>query len=88
MFGVRPPCLHLCLAVSFRQHITEHDVDGGVCVCVCLSGFVVSVVNGGLILITAGTSWSHVPGPLQITRVKHLTLCVLGGRGGPTYLGP
>lgn len=51
----------------------------GVKACVCLEGFVVSVVNGCTILITAGTSWSHGPRPLPITRVKHLTLCVPEG---------
>lgn len=47
--------------------------------CVCLSGRVASVVNGCSILITAGTSESHVPCPLQITRVNHLTLCMPKG---------
>lgn len=42
MFGVRPCCLHLCLGVSFSEHFTERDADGGtpplkpVCVCKAL----------------------------------------------------
>lgn len=56
------------------------------CVCLCLYGSVFSVVNGCSILITAGTSESHVPCPLQITRVNHLTLCM--PKGLLSYLVP
>ncbi len=56
-----------------------------ICVCVCVSVFV-PLVNGCSILITAGTSESHVPRPLQITRVNHLTPCM--PKGLRSYLGP
>ena len=51
-----------------------------------LWGCVVSLVNGCSILITAGTSESHVPRPLQITRVNHLTPCM--PKGLRSYLDP
>lgn len=50
-----------------------------------MQGFVVSVVNGCVILITAGTSWSHVLCPPQITRVKQLDL--VRARGAPLLPG-
>lgn len=68
----------LCPCASFGEHFTERDTDGStllralVCAYVC-KGRVVSVVNGFSILIKAGTSMSHVPRPLQITRVNQLT---------------
>lgn len=68
MFGVNPCCLHLCSCVSFSGHFTVREADGknmllSACGCVCLLGCVISVVNGCSILITAGTSESHVPRP-------------------------
>lgn len=47
----------------------------------CVWGCIVSAVNDCSILIAAGTSQSHVPRPLQIMRVNHLTPCMPKGLG-------